>query len=670
MSMLRVRSLRRSFATSPPASKPKSSSLRLLIPATLLATSAAYITVGIVANKDDKLKKFWLDNVPGGQPALDQISELEKRWNETSLEDVKKKALEVKETAEAAVTDAKTGIEKGVTKIQTLTAEAQEGVKTGTEKALDLYTQTKSQVEDVYSKTKSQVEGAAETAKNTYKQVSDTVHTTSTKVFETVEWVKTSILGETPASAKSSPPPPPPPQPASTLPPPPAVVEKKVPKAVAEKKAPPPVVVVEEKPAPEIVASSPPAPLEIAMVIDEPVKEVAPPVVPVKAPEPVKKAVKVPAAPATPAVPAAPAKQPEEKKKMVKPSDVEKVVEALTAISENIPDAILKKEVQSAIASLNTEAIEPTYVFSSLVNLFEKAASVVGEKTVEELAKLQSEVEKLTTDLQDSSLVFLQDLATKEKELRDAFDKEYSNLQEALSDEFASVLSRMANEFEQVKKNEIEEVVASLERDWEAQIRSAIDNERDGRLARLDHVAAQLKYLQNVAIGAGDEVGESRRVLKMQSALALLNARLEGAHRAPLFREVEILKTSISEQGVATFGELAEGFKVISSTIRQVQLMPEFGGPISYSVSSVLSPFVLRKQGLVPGDDVESVLARTEYYLEKGDVESGGRELNQLKGWPKKIAKDWLEQVRLHLEVKQATEIIDCHLKLAALGSV
>ncbi|KAI5984163.1 mitochondrial inner membrane protein Mitofilin, partial [Pisolithus albus] len=61
--------------------------------------------------------------------------------------------------------------------------------------------------------------------------------------------------------------------------------------------------------------------------------------------------------------------------------------------------------------------------------------------------------------------------------------------------------------------------------------------------------------------------------------------------------------------------------------------------------------------GLTPGNDVLSVLARAEYYLNEKDVDNAARELNQLTGTAKVLLHDWLEAARRRLEVQQALEV-------------
>jgi len=88
---------------------------------------------------------------------------------------------------------------------------------------------------------------------------------------------------------------------------------------------------------------------------------------------------------------------------------------------------------------------------------------------------------------------------------------------------------------------------------------------------------------------------------------------------------------------------------------------------LAHVASHVLSAFTFRRQGLVPGDDVLSVLARAEYYLNEKDLDSATRELNQLHGAAGALLKDWLDAARRRLEVHQALEVVHTHATLSSL---
>jgi hypothetical protein len=118
--------------------------------------------------------------------------------------------------------------------------------------------------------------------------------------------------------------------------------------------------------------------------------------------------------------------------------------------------------------------------------------------------------------------------------------------------------------------------------------------------------------------------------------------------------------------GVEPLADLASWFTTsVAPAVSRVALVPDedggYGrggaGVLAHLASHVLSTFAFRRQGLVQGDDVLSVLARAEYYLNEKDLDSATRELNQLRGTAKMLVKDWLEAARRRLEVQQALEV-------------
>lgn len=111
--------------------------------------------------------------------------------------------------------------------------------------------------------------------------------------------------------------------------------------------------------------------------------------------------------------------------------------------------------------------------------------------------------------------------------------------------------------------------------------------------------------------------------------------------------------------GVEPFADLATWFSSeVAPKVAHVALVPdENAGVLSYLASRVLSEFRFSRQGLVGGNDVLSVVARAEHFLNEKDLDSAARELNQLKGAAKVLLKDWLEAARRRLEVEQALEV-------------
>ncbi|RKO87377.1 mitochondrial inner membrane protein Mitofilin, partial [Blyttiomyces helicus] len=256
-----------------------------------------------------------------------------------------------------------------------------------------------------------------------------------------------------------------------------------------------------------------------------------------------------------------------------------------------------------------------------------------------------------------------------------AADEERRVLVARHNSELASSLSAQAAELRSAMVAELAHQAADLEKKRAQEVRERVDEERQGRLARLDHLALKLKHLERIALNAGERLDRSDRIHALATAHRACIAKLDAESRATFAKELNVLldlsedfplvqtvagslHPSIATRGVPTLDDLRSRFDGVAASVRAAQLMPESGGgALAYAASVVLSSLLFRKKGLVPGDDVEAILARTEARLEKSDLEGAARELNQLKGWPKVLARDWMVLARQRLEAKQAMEV-------------
>ena len=121
------------------------------------------------------------------------------------------------------------------------------------------------------------------------------------------------------------------------------------------------------------------------------------------------------------------------------------------------------------------------------------------------------------------------------------------------------------------------------------------------------------------------------------------------------------------QRGVPTTAQLIDRFRRVASEVRKASLLPEDAGVASHAASFVLSRFLFKKQGMTVGDDVESVLTRTETLLEEGNLDEAAREMNTLDGWAKRLSWDWLSECRRVLEVRQAMDVIATEVRLEGL---
>lgn len=227
-----------------------------------------------------------------------------------------------------------------------------------------------------------------------------------------------------------------------------------------------------------------------------------------------------------------------------------------------------------------------------------------------------------------------------------------------------------------------EEVVAQgieLQRRWIRDIKVRVEQERGGRLAKLDELATGLKRLERIALDNSAFLDENLRIHALWSALRAVNHAVDSSERRPFRDELRVLRhiaaarddavvatvldtlesSEVPDIGVEPFADLASWFSTsVAPRVSSVALVPDQNaGVLSHLASHLFSSFSFKRQGLVPGSDVLSTLARAEYYMNEKDLDSATRELNQLTGTAKALLGDWLDAARKRLEVLQALEV-------------
>lgn len=227
-----------------------------------------------------------------------------------------------------------------------------------------------------------------------------------------------------------------------------------------------------------------------------------------------------------------------------------------------------------------------------------------------------------------------------------------------------------------------EEVIAQgieLQRRWIRDIKVRVEQERGGRLAKLDELATELKRLERVALDNSTFLDENLRIHAFWSALRALTHTVDGNARQPFRDELRVLRhiatarsdpvvssvldtlesSEVPDIGIEPFADLALWFTTsVAPKVSKVALVPDQNaGILSHLASHFLTSFTFKPQGLAQGSDVLSTLARAEYYMNEKDLDSAARELNQLGGTAKELLADWLEAARKRLEVMQALEV-------------
>ncbi|CAO3678877.1 unnamed protein product [Rhizopus stolonifer] len=323
--------------------------------------------------------------------------------------------------------------------------------------------------------------------------------------------------------------------------------------------------------------------------------------------------------------------------------------------------------------------VEQAAILKSLKELTAKGDKVEG--SLEEFR-----VEALKT-LENTHSQAASSIVAREAQLKNQFEQTRVEMKNTFAQQLASDLNAQQQVLEKARTDALAEQANELQRLFVKEVKLLVEQERAGRLAQLDQVSQRFKALEKYTLQNAQALDKSRQYHVIHITLDAFQDALNAQQKQSFADELQalnhntkddqVIQTVLSvipketaEQGVSTVSELALRFEEVSDEIRHVALVPENGGFGSHIISLLMSYLLFKKSGLVDGDDVESILARTEHYLKTDHLEYATRELNQLVGWPKKLAADWIQSARRHLEVKQALEVAETQAVLLSLLEV
>ncbi|CAK5269711.1 unnamed protein product [Mycena citricolor] len=327
---------------------------------------------------------------------------------------------------------------------------------------------------------------------------------------------------------------------------------------------------------------------------------------------------------------------------------------------------------------------------ADLTALVERIEKVRETERTELEGKLDDQTREYTVKLLELEMEAQDKLDGQEQDFRRFFDEERAKLIDAYR---LKLELELETQTELINERLKEEVVAQgieLQRRWIREVKVHVEQERGGRLAKIEELATNLKKLERIALDNSVYLDENLRIHALWSALRALTASaISSPVRKPFREELRIVRhisaarddevvaaalesleaSDVPDVGVEPFADLATWFaREVAPKVAHVALVPEQdAGLLSHLASRAFAALQFRRQGLVAGDDVLSVLARAEYHLNEKDLDSAARELNQLKGTAKLLLADWLDAARKRLEVEQALEVVQAQATLASL---
>ena len=123
------------------------------------------------------------------------------------------------------------------------------------------------------------------------------------------------------------------------------------------------------------------------------------------------------------------------------------------------------------------------------------------------------------------------------------------------------------------------------------------------------------------------------------------------------------------EEGISSETGLIKRFDRVKRICRRVALVGEGAGMGTYLLSFIQSlvTFDMIYDKIVPEDHLASMstlklLSCASRHIEKGDLETAVRLVNQLSGEARLVAMDWVKEACLYLETRQAVMVISEYL--------
>jgi mitofilin len=358
-----------------------------------------------------------------------------------------------------------------------------------------------------------------------------------------------------------------------------------------------------------------------------------------------------------------------------------------------IPDADeplvqeLVKIVNDIIAVVNADSSSASNTYSAPINKAKDSLALVGKKIIEmkeaERRAAEEKINQAHKEFDEGAKELLRriDAARQEDDtkFREEFEAEREKISHNYGEKLRTELERSQQLAEQRLKNELTEQAIELKRRFISDIKTLVEEERSGRLSKLSDLSTNVDDLQRLASNWNGIIDSNLATQKLQVAVDAVRASLASGMAAddrpkPFVREMAALKlvangdpvvdaaiASVNptayQRGIPSPAQLIDRFRRVAAEVRKASLLPEDAGIASHAASFLLSKAMFKKQGQPQGSDVESVLTRTETMLEEGNLDGAAREMNTLQGWAGVLSKDWLQDCRKVLEVRQALDV-------------
>ncbi|XP_018568221.1 MICOS complex subunit Mic60 isoform X2 [Anoplophora glabripennis] len=299
--------------------------------------------------------------------------------------------------------------------------------------------------------------------------------------------------------------------------------------------------------------------------------------------------------------------------------------------------------------------------------------------------------EALDQEKRRLALCFQQQLLKVRKEADNELREQLKRQSQAFSDHLHEAINIKAEEIERVLTRKYDELLEAERCQYKIQLATAV-----GRLKGLDQAIREKKN--------AEETAKQAQVLwsACQSLLRAIKAGCPGmpwkSQIRPLEPEITAVRKAAAqndelvsavlngipkeakERGVYPEDALRERFLKVEQVARTVALVPEDGAALPIHILSYLQSLLLIKAASpIPQSelndekvdfsklDTNDILQRARYWLDRGDFAQTLKYMNLLKGAPRCVARQWMNETRILLETQQAANTLMAHAASSGL---
>ncbi|AAS53477.2 AFR106Cp [Eremothecium gossypii ATCC 10895] len=356
-------------------------------------------------------------------------------------------------------------------------------------------------------------------------------------------------------------------------------------------------------------------------------------------------------------------------------NNVNDVVVALNARALELPE-----DTASALSSVYGEIVHSIQALNA--SLDQEFATEVESRTGKAISSVQ---EQLEVEYKQRELAlaeqYIQNFEVFKSQLQKATAEQ---LETELKAHEQALLARHRNEVAQLSIRQVEEFNKIIEK--------KLDQERNGRLAKLSELNSaveslapvldrlELRAVKNECVTqlstlisdiqgklsrGGDEPLDLSSDLQRLTLLAdILPRPKRCCSEGPALLDVAMAELQAKAQApVASNEQLYNRWQLLQPELKTTSLLPPNAGFLGHLTAKLFSMLLFTKEGFSTTQDMDAVTARIAENLRLNKLDCALEEAVNMKGWSRKSADAWVDLARRRLEVLTLLDVIEAEVK-------